>query len=208
MNPQDKDAYINRYNTRFQEFGYDIKTLGWGGDKNRQLLRFQIALEIEKFLNNNTKITSVLDVGCGFGDMGVFLKKFYPDIKYTGIDINAALINEGLKLYPDFDLRCLDLLENNIEETFDLVCENGIFNFRLFNETQLEYIDQMIHQMYLHSKIGISVDFLSTFVDFKHDGAFHMDEYEAIRLLKKYTKRIILRNDYLNFEYTCYALKS
>lgn len=208
MNPKDKEGYINRYNARFERFGYDIKTLGWGGDKSRQNLRFQVAIEIENFLNNGNKITSVLDVGCGFGDMGVFLKRFYPEIKYTGIDINPSLVSEGLKLYPDLDLRCIDLLENSLEEKFDLVCENGIFNFQLANEQQLEYIDKMVHKMCVHSNIGVSVDFLSTFVDFKHDGAFHMNECDAIRLLKKYSKRIILRNDYLDFEYTCYVFKS
>lgn len=207
MNDHDKLTYINRYNSRYDQFGFDIKTLGWGGDKNRQLLRFQIALEIEHFLNN-TPIKSVLDVGCGFGDMGIYLNSFYPDIKYIGIDINPTLIDEGLKKYPFLDLRCLDVLEHNIDGTFDLVCENGIFNYQLQNEDQLAYIDKMIDKMFSLCNYGISVDFLSTYVDFKHDGAFHMDEFEAIRLLKKQTKRIILRNDYLDFEYTCYALKS
>ena len=72
MNKFDKNAYIERYNTRLETYGHDIKTLGWGGDKARQFLRFQVSLELENFLNTS-KIASVLDVACGFGDMGGIL---------------------------------------------------------------------------------------------------------------------------------------
>lgn len=207
MNKLDKDLYIERYNNRLKSYGHDIKTLGWGGDKMRQFLRFTICLELESFLNTN-KINSILDVGCGFGDMGgEFIKNNYPHIKYTGVDINSELIEEGKKIYPNLDLRCLDIIEDNFEERFDLVCENGIFNFQLQNENQIEYIKTMISKMYSLSNYGVSADFMSSFVDFQHDGAFHMHEFEAMKLAKQFSKRIVLRNDYLDYEYTLYILK-
>lgn len=208
MNELDRNLYIQRYNSRFSTFGHDIKTLGWGGDKNRQFLRFQISLELENFIGSN-KITSVLDVGCGFGDMGgEFMKNNYPHIKYTGIDINPKLIEEGKKKYPNIDLRCLDIIDGNFNEKYDLVCESGIFNFQLKNENQLEYIERMFNKMYELSNYGVSVDFMSTFVDFQHDGAYHTNEFESIKLAKKLSKRVVLRNDYLDYEYALYILKS
>ena len=109
MNDIDKDMYIQRYNNRLKEHGHDIKTLGWGGDKKRQFLRFKIAMELPD------SIKSVLDIGCGFGDMGgEFLKKYYPNVKYTGIDINQSLIDEGKNKYPDLNLNCLDILNEDI----------------------------------------------------------------------------------------------
>lgn len=207
MNKFDKHLYIERYNNRLATYGHDIKTLGWGGDKARQFLRFQVCLELENFLNSN-KINSILDVGCGFGDMGgEFMKHNYPHIKYTGIDINSKLLEEGKRRYPDLDLRCIDIIEDSFDEKFDLVCESGIFNFKLQNENQLDYIETMINKMYLLSNHGISVDFMSTFVDFQHDGAFHMNELDVIRIAKKFSKRVVLRNDYLDFEYAVYILK-
>ncbi len=207
MNKFDKNAYIERYNTRLETYGHDIKTLGWGGDNARQFLRFQVSLELENFLNTS-KIASVLDVGCGFGDMGGdFMKNNYPNIKYTGVDINSKLIEEGKKKYPELDLRCVDIIEDNFNEKFDLVCESGIFNFKLQSENQSDYIETMINKMYSLSNCGISLDFMSTFVDFQHDGAFHMNEFDAIRLAKKFSKRVVLRNDYLDFEYAIYILK-
>lgn len=202
MNTIDKEMYIQRYNDRLKEYGHDIKTLGWGGDKERQFLRFQIAMEL------SSSIKSVLDVGCGFGDMGGdFLKNHYPHVKYTGIDINSSLIEEGKKKYPDLDIKCLDLLQDNITEKYDLVCESGIFNFKLTKEDQLAYIEKMLTKMFEISNYGISADFMSTFVDYEHDGAFHMNEYEIIKMAKKLSKRFIIRNDYLDYEYDIYILK-
>jgi len=206
MNIIDKQNYIKRYNERLKQYGYDIKTLGWGGDKKRQFLRFQIALELANFTNKEIK--SVLDVGCGFGDMGGdFMKKFYPNIKYKGVDINPILIKKGKEKYPFLDIECLDILECNLNEKFDLVLENGIFNYRLEKENNIEYISKMLKKMFELSNVGVSADFMSSFVDFKHPYAFHANEYEIIKIAKKLSKRIILRNDYLNFEYMIYILK-
>ena len=209
MNKIDKNLYIQRYNNRLKTYGFDIKTLGWGGDKAKQFLRFQICLELNFFLNKNkNKINSILDVGCGFGCMGGgFMKDNYPHIKYTGIDINPKLIEEGKNKYPELDLRCMDIIEDNFDEKFDLVCESGIFNFKLKSENQIKYIESMIFKMYSLSNYGISVDFMSTFVDFKHDGAFHMNEFDILKIAKQFSKRVVLRNDYLDYEYAVYILK-
>jgi len=207
MNEIDKKKYLERYNDRFEKYGYDIKTLGWGGDGQRQNLRFQTVIELKQFIKVN-KIKSILDIGCGFGDMGGdFLRSAFPDIKYVGIDINPLLIEEGQIKYPGLDLRRLDILEDDITEKFDIVCESGIFNYKLNNEIQLDYINKMIAKMYSLANYAISCDFLSTFVDFQHDGAYHMNEYEALEIGKKLSKRIIIRNDYLDYEYCMYVIK-
>lgn len=207
MNEIDKNSYIERYSDRFKVYGHDIKTLGWGGDKKRQFLRFQTALELENFINTN-QVESILDIGCGFGDMGgEFLKNNFPEIKYVGIDINPLLIKEGKVRYPELDLRTLDILEDDLEEKFDIVCESGIFNYKLDNEVQLKYIQNMITKMYSLANYGVSCDFLSTFVDFQHEGAYHMNEYTALKIGKQFSKRIIIRNDYLDYEYCMYIIK-
>ncbi|PID28831.1 MAG: hypothetical protein CSB55_03510 [Candidatus Cloacimonadota bacterium] len=207
MNKIDRKKYTERYNKRFNIYGFDLKTLGWGGDENRQKLRFKIALELENFLQRG-KIKSVLDVGCGFGDMGKYILEKCENISYTGVDINPLLIDEGKKKYPELNLKCLDILDDYFEEKFDLVLENGIFNFKLQGENQLEYIEAMIKKMYSLSCFGVSVDFMSTFTDFQHEGAFHMNEQEALKIAKSLSRRVVLRNDYLDYEYSLYILKT
>ena len=59
-----------RYDKKYNHHGSTIKSLGWDNKVN-QYKRFEIAL---KDLNIN-KYSSILDIGCGFGDLLTFLKK-------------------------------------------------------------------------------------------------------------------------------------
>ena len=68
MNEKDKHAIIQRYSENLQKYGYSPKTLEWF--KNRQDIRFKALSEMGD-LNN----CSILDVGCGFGDLYGFLIK-------------------------------------------------------------------------------------------------------------------------------------
>lgn len=205
MNEIDKKSYMERYNKRLQEFSYSPKTLGWSDDKEKQLLRFKIALESSLFTKR--KINSVLDIGCGFGDMGgLLMKNDYPNLIYTGIDINENLINKGKELYPELDLRVGNILEMDINK-YDLVCASGIFNFELKNENQLDYMQKLINRFYELSNSMVSVDFLSTYVDFKHDGSYHTKVEDIFNIAKQLSKRVIVRNDYLDFEYCIYIIK-
>ena len=65
INSKDRESYLKRYDQRLEIYGYDPRALGWGGGKERQRLRFRKLFEISRFIDK--KITSVLDVGCGFG---------------------------------------------------------------------------------------------------------------------------------------------
>ena len=56
MNKKDNNYYTERYNKRFKLYGYDIRTLGWGGDKTRQELRFEVAMNIQNFTNKRINL--------------------------------------------------------------------------------------------------------------------------------------------------------
>jgi ubiquinone/menaquinone biosynthesis C-methylase UbiE len=206
MNKIDKKIYLERYNKRLEEFAHSPKTLGWSNDKEKQFLRFKIALESLRF--SSKPIKSVLDIGCGFGDMGgEFMKNNYPNVRYTGIDINENLINEGKKLFPSLDLRVGNILEMNIEK-YDLVCASGVFNYAMKRENQIEYMRELVNRFYQLSTNLVSIDFLSTYVDFKHEGSYHTEIENIFDIAKKLSKRVVVRNDYLDFEYCVYIIKN
>lgn len=209
MNEVDKKHYLERYNKRFSQSGISPETLGWGGGKERQNLRFKVALEVIHLIEirKGCVINSILDVGCGFGDFGVFLKDNAKDIKYTGVDINPLLVAKGKELQPDLDLQHVDILSDSFEGKFDIVVENGIFNFKLSAENQEKYIYTMLDRMYGLANYAVCADFMSTFVDYKHPDAYHLNEYKALEMGKSISDKVILRNDYLPYEYMIYVLR-
>jgi SAM-dependent methyltransferase len=48
-----------------------------------------------------TGYESILDVGCGRGDFGNHLLKQFPNIQYTGIDLNPLLVDVGKQKYSE-----------------------------------------------------------------------------------------------------------
>ena len=75
---------------------------------------------------NNTRI---LDVGCGFGHMLDYLQAWNIDAQYTGVDICPEFIDVARQRHPKADFRLLNILETDIEETWDWVFLVGAFNY-------------------------------------------------------------------------------
>ena len=194
MNEADKRKYIDRYVGRYNEFGFSPKTLGWG-NFGRQELRFSVLSQIGIGLES-----SVLDVGCGFGDLFKYLKENNWDGKYFGIDIVEELLDEAKKQYSDICVQNLDILENDVEQ-FD-------FDAKLFSEDNLQYIERMMKKMFDISRVGVAIDFLSSYVDFTNEIAYHSSPEVIFSMAKRISKRIVLRHDYMPYEFAVYLYKN
>lgn len=81
-----------------------------------------------KALSEESLTGSVLDLGCGYGVIGVVLKKSFPDITLTAVDVNpraAELATENAaKNGIPFEVLVSDGFEGIAERTFDTVVTN------------------------------------------------------------------------------------
>jgi SAM-dependent methyltransferase len=84
------------YNASIQKYGFQPKGVHWNS-KQSQHTRFHI---IKDFIPN-INISGIVDAGCGFGDLYIFLNKqvSLPN-RYTGIDCEEIVnkIRKSLKL--------------------------------------------------------------------------------------------------------------
>jgi cyclopropane fatty-acyl-phospholipid synthase-like methyltransferase len=203
MKDIDKLAYLNRYNKRLLKHGNSPKTLGWGGGIERQYIRFENLLRIG--VNDGD---SVLDVGCGFGDLFGYTKKIGLDINYLGVDINSNLLEVALEKHPEINTKCVDINNYQFSSKFDWVLASGIFNAKLIAEDNITYFSKMLKNMFELSSKGVSVDFMHTFVDYEADGSFHTNPQDAIREAKKNSWEINLLMDYLPYECAIHIYKN
>ena len=141
MMDNDKNQIIQRYNERLEKYGDDPKTLGWF--KGRQPIRFKVLEEIG-ILDGS----SVLDIGCGFGDLFSFLKEQGINVNYLGIDINPSLIEIAREKYPNIKFKVLDIDNEEIEEKYDWVVSSGVFNYNMPNSES--FIRNMLENMQLY----------------------------------------------------------
>ena len=87
------------YKSLYNQYGYSPDALGW--HKGNQFLRFY-QLTNQWNLNNS----SILDIGCGFGDFNKYLHaNSILEYNYLGIDILEEFILEARKQH----------FQNNIE---------------------------------------------------------------------------------------------
>jgi len=201
--PSDEHETIERYTRRYREFGYGPKALGW--DKGKQDIRFEV-LTSQVDLSGK----SVLDIGCGFGDLNRVLRHRYGDnYSYFGVDVVPDLIAEGRYHYPDRNIKfCVgDFLKLDISDKFDFAIASGIFNYKMQGVDNYALIEASIAKAIGLVKEGISFDFLSDKVDYKLDHAFHSAPEMVLSIAYKYSRNVILRNDYMPFEFSVFIFK-
>lgn len=199
MKEEDKMVYIERYETRFHKYGYDPRTLGW--TKGRQKLRFHILTSIGD-MNNR----SILDLGCGFADLYDYLLEHGWNVMYTGFDVIPKLIEVAKQRHPGLNLQIKDILIDPVIESYDYVFASGVFNAKLSEDNEL-YIKNMLAKMFEMSNVGIAANFLSTYVDFQGEIEYYADPTLVFKMCKSLSKRVLLRHDYMPYEFTVYIYK-
>lgn len=199
MNEEDRERIIRRYSDRIDAFGVGIDALA-SGNRDRQTLRFKVLSEVGIQPGD-----SVLDVGCGFADLYPYLKNHLGDIRYTGVDINPAMIESASTLYPEIDLMAVDLQDVRLP-SFDWVVSTSSFNLKLGSENNYTFVNSMISRMFESATKGVAVDFLTSYVDFKGnpEEAFYYEPERLFSFAKSLSKRVTLRHDYPLYDFCLY----
>jgi SAM-dependent methyltransferase len=195
VKPDDRNIYRARYLERLAEFGHDPRSLGWS--KGKQEARFK-ALTSRVDL---TRVQTVLDVGCGFGDMYAYLRQRGFRGRYLGIDFIDELLDVGRSVYPDAELRNVDIDDFEPDERFDLVVASGIFNGVLEHEEQWARIERTLARMYRLAKFACAADFMSAYVDYSRGDTFYAEPERVLSLAKRLSRRVALDHHYLPFEF-------
>lgn len=191
-----------RYGARFRQFGYSPKTLGWL--KGKQDIRFEILTSQYNFANK-----SILDIGCGFGDLNKTLKKAYTHYEYFGIDICSDIISKGKELFssPNIHMVCGDFLSYNFKSSFHWAIASGVFNHILLDNENYNFIYSVIEKSYSIVTDGFSFDFISNRVDYRDKHLFYASPEKILEMAYSFSKRVILRSDYMPFEFSVFIFK-
>lgn len=202
MNDSDVKNTIQRYGKRLEEFGYSPKTLGWL--KGKQDIRFNILTSLYDFENK-----SVLDIGCGFGDLNKTLEKKVKNYTYLGIDLCEDLIKTGRSHFNKKNINFLagDFLSLEIDRPVDWAIESGIFNHKLVNLDNYDFIKSVMKKTFETVKDGFSFDFISDKVDYKDEHIFYAAPEKILSLAYELSRNVVLRSDYMPFEFSIFVFK-
>ena len=128
MDPYGKRELLAFFDRQLRDHGDAPQALRWTAAG--QLRRFEAFLGLlggAGALDGRT----VLDFGCGKGDLLEFLRGRGARCAYTGVDVNAGLVDLARRKHPGAEFLCRDLEEEPLERRFDLVVACGVFNLRI-----------------------------------------------------------------------------
>jgi SAM-dependent methyltransferase len=187
---------IKRYSDRLHTLGTDVRTLGWGSEY-QQRLRFAQVLRSTLVAGR-----SVLDIGCGFGDLKTFLDEMDSGIeRYTGWDINAELIQAAAARHTESEFQVVDLLScQAVKPTAEVGIMLGLLNFNLKDTyDNVEYSKRMIDRALQAVTETLVVDFLSSHKapDYpSEDFVFYHDPTEMLSFALTKSSDVALLHDY------------
>jgi SAM-dependent methyltransferase len=201
--PMDEERKVlDFYAQRWKEYGYDTRSLGIGSRESQEV-RFGVLAEIADLTN-----ASILDVGCGFGDLRAFLERKGIPVRYTGLDIQPAFITEARRRHPGAEFFCADVERFEPENPPDYVLISGTFNVK-FREDQEAWVFGVLRRLFERARRGVGINMLSTYYDPGHyrDDMFYCEPERALAGAHAITRWVTLRHDYLPHDFTLYLYR-
>lgn len=181
---------------RFEQYGDDIKTVGWG-DESSQQLRFDVL-----FRGLDPKGKKILDVGCGLAGLIPFLEQCTNgDFQYIGIDVAEKLISHARTIYGSEGVEFYvgDILSLNLPNV-DISVLSGALSFKVDNIEA--YAFETMNRMFELSQEAACLNYLSKYVDYELGKNQHYQPELIFSDAMKITDRVNLYHDYPLHEFT------
>jgi SAM-dependent methyltransferase len=193
---------LDFYAQRWDQYGYDTRSLGIGSRESQEV-RFSILTQMADLQG-----ASILDVGCGFGDLHSYLEQKGITVRYTGLDLQPAFIEEARRRHPGDGFHCADIEGFEPDGKFDFVFVSGTFNVK-FRDDQEAWVFRMLRKMFSLAERGVGINLLSTYYDPDHYRAdmFYCSPERAFTEAQAITRRVSLRHDYLPHDFTLYLYR-
>lgn len=141
---------------------FEVTTESYGENgwpREHQFNNFGLLAEIAKLSGKPFKGTHNLDVGCGTGDLSVFLKQ-QGARGYFGIDLLEPFITTARKRYPKERFLVGDFLAADIDEEFDFAFCSGALGVA-FSSGNWRVAEAVLTKMLDLSRVGIAFNFIS-----------------------------------------------
>lgn len=174
---------------------------------NEQIITYGTALT---FFNPNL---SILDIGCGRGDLFAFMKEQYEDVfldsNYYGIDRNEIVINAGKQKYNIDNIHLQDFNSFKPERKYNWVSALNYFNDPVEDNYKILY--KTIDRMFNLSSDAIVFNVITNQADIQQDQISSYSIYDAGQILNHLTnvyKKVIVRADYLLGDTMFYVFKN
>lgn len=172
MDPLGKQELLSFYNRHLRDFGDTPQAVRWTPEG--QMRRYETLLMATGDLSGKT----ILDFGCGKGDLYGFLCDKGVSVSYCGIDVNDNLIELAQHKYPQAEFIALDIDEYMFHRRFDVIIAIGVFNLRIAGIE--ESMKGLLKKLFPLCRESLHVNFLTYYVPRRNVELFYVTPEEIL----------------------------
>lgn len=197
----EKATIIHYHRHRIGEYeSGTVEALGYRGEES-QSRRFETFLSVAD-LNGG----SVLDVGCGHGDLKGYLDEHFHGFDYVGIDQMVEFVTQARALYgqrPSCYFCIADFTDAELPQA-DYVFASGVLGYRCEDEG---FYFSMIVKMYLAANKALAFNMLDAAKFPQHPLLVGHDVEKVLELCKRLSPDVRLVQGYLEDDFTVLMYK-
>jgi len=203
-------TFKENYTATFAKHGATPEGVYWL-NQERMNLRHKKMLQImdNDLFENETP--TLLDIGCGYGDLLNYIKANDLNIKYSGIDLVEDMINHAQSKHPDSQFECVNALDIPEDCQYDYVVCNGILTCK-YDRSALEmteFMKVLIAKLFSLARCGVAFNTYSTYVNWFHQESYYKSPAELlVYCLENITHKVRLDHAYPLYEYCIYLYKN
>jgi SAM-dependent methyltransferase len=183
-----------------QRENYEI--LDWG-TREGQLARFRVLADaLRRELAEDPVVPTLVDVGCGMTDLADYLREQELGVRYVGVDLTLAVIQEALRRYPGRRLVQGDVFTASPFQpgSIDVSYCSGVFNLQLGNNRQ--FVLNAVPALLAQSRRLVVVNMLHIRTRVKYPHCCYLDPDDIAPSLAPFAERIEIVDDYLENDFT------
>ncbi len=190
---------LKSYKRSFKKYGHSTKSLHWMTPEAARLRYRELLVDI------NLEGKSILDVGCGFGDILPFISDNANKFDYVGIDLVPDFVNIARSKHPKYSFLVGDYFKKPLAKKFDVVVCSGALNSSILNADK--YRKEAIKIMYEHAMYVVAFNMAGSHPQPKNrrtSRVHYSDSLEIIDFCTTLTSSVILRQHYRSKDFTVF----
>lgn len=180
----------------------NAERVGWNSPAAQQI-RFA---QLLKIIPDPQESFSLIDFGCGLGDLSAYLREQAYNARYTGYDMTPESVAQAKILYPDqvFTHNLADL------ESVDYVIGSGLFGLKLDNSNDVweQQMKSTLRQMWSLTNKGMAFNSLTTYSDppYMRPELYYAQPEEYFAFCKiQFSRQVALLHDYDLYDFTIHV---
>jgi trans-aconitate methyltransferase len=187
------------YDKSLGQFGPGPKALLWW-DYRSMAIRFR-----ELVKNVPVEEKTIMDAGCGLGDLLPYLYAKSVNFRYTGYDKKPEFIEEAKRRYEGHEFKIGDPLNHRLG-LYDVVVSSGVMNGNVKN--WMDKRKKMIANLFDQTGEVLAFNMAGGHTPPPNDSLIaYADASETLEFCKTLTKHVKLNTDYLHNDFTIVMYK-